>query len=371
MLRRNREKTGRLCLNLLLNGTSENLERTLRSVVHVIDYYVICDTGATGDSVELATSFLRRHKVQGKVIRVPFTDFSQVRNEALRAAQLSERDFEYILFIDADMELEVLDPAWRSQLTADAYVASHRTLGGLEYPNIRLVRKTLPCEYVGATHEYLDLRGARAKMSTSFRFVDHAAGSNRTEKFQRDLGLLQDAIKSDPTNARNVFYLANTHFDMGNLRAAIDWYQVRSTMGGYLEEVFYAKYRIGRAYLGLDDERNFIGQMLDTFDEFPHRAETVHSVAQHALGKKKYRLALMFAEAGLKVPKPRSALFVESDVYDWRLTDIASVALYWLKRPAEALELAQSIVEKVPATQKPRILENIKYCEVALGRAPA
>ncbi len=40
----------------------------------------------------------------------------------------------------------------------------------------------------------------------------------------------------------------------------------------------------------------------------------------------------MLARAGSDLPKPQGALFVEPEVYDWRLVDIMAVSLYYLGR---------------------------------------
>lgn len=357
----------RVCLNMIVKNESAIIERCLASTLGVIDCYVICDTGSTDDTVAIITSFFDRHGIPGEIVHTTFRDFSQARNEALVAAQTSSMDFDFILLTDADMELQIISPDWSTELTGPAHIIVQKTHAGLEYPNLRVLAKNLPCKYVGVTHEYVDLQGAHASAVSGLVFMDHAMGSNRVEKYDRDVRLLKEGLEAEPDNYRYVFYLANTYFDSGRLREAIECYEKRTTMGGYLEEVFISKYRIGRAYLALGEEANFIKQMLDTFDEYPHRAETIHAVAQHALNKSQHHLALGFAQMGMQVEKPVYALFVEGDVYDWRLPDIASVALYWLGRPAEALVLGFRIIDIVPANQRERIATNIKFCQDAIA----
>jgi glycosyltransferase involved in cell wall biosynthesis len=357
----------RVCLNMIVKNESAIIERCLASTLEVIDCYVICDTGSSDNTVEIITSFFARHGVPGEIVHTTFKDFSQSRNEALDAARNSAMEFDFILLTDADMELRIDSPNWWNEFTGPAHVIVQRTHAGLEYPNLRVLRKELPCRYVGVTHEYVDLMGSSASAITGLSFIDHAIGSNRADKYERDVRLLKEGLEAEPDNYRYVFYLANTYFDSGRLREAIECYEKRTTMGGYMEEVYISKYRIGRAYLALGEEANFIKQMLDTFDEYPERAETIHAVAQHALGKRQHRLALGFAQMGMQVAKPAYALFVEGDVYDWRLPDIASVALYWLNRPAEALALGFRIIDIVPSDQRERIANNIKFCQDAIA----
>lgn len=357
----------RICLNMIVKNESAIIERCLASTLGVIDCYVICDTGSSDNTVDIITSFFDRHGIPGEIVHTTFRDFSQARNEALFAAQNSSMDFDFILLTDADMELRVVSPEWRMDLTGPAHIIVQKTNAGLEYPNLRMLHKNLPCRYVGVTHEYVDLQGATATALPGLVFFDHAMGSNRVDKYERDVRLLKEGLEAEPDNYRYVFYLANTYFDSGRFRDAIEWYEKRSTMGGYMEEVYISKYRIGRAYMALGEEANFIKQMLDTFEEFPTRAEPLHAVAQNALGKSQHHLAHGFAQMGMQVTKPIYALFVEGDVYDWRLPDIASVALYWLGRPAEALALSFRIIDIVPSDQRERVANNIKFCQDAIA----
>lgn len=356
-----------ICLNMIVKNESAIIERCLASTLGVIDCYVICDTGSSDDTVNIITSFFERHGIPGEIVHTTFRDFSQARNEALVAAQNSALEFDFILLTDADMELQVRSPDWVSELTGPAHIIVQKTHAGLEYPNLRMVHKNLPCRYVGVTHEYVDLQGANASAISGLVFIDHAMGSNRVEKFERDVRLLKEGLEAEPDNYRYVFYLANTYFDSGNYPEAIEWYEKRTAMGGYLEEVYISKYRIARAYMAMGEEAKFIKQMLDTFDEYPWRAEPLHAVAQHALNKSQHHLAFGFASMGMQVPKPMYALFVEGEVYDWRLPDIASVALYWLNRPAEALALSFRIIDIVPSDQRERIASNIKFCQDAIA----
>ena len=357
----------RVCLNMIVKNEAAIIERCLASMIGVVECYVICDTGYTDNTVEIITSFFQDHGIPGEIIHTDFKDFSQARNEALSAAQNSKMDFDYILLCDADMEMQVLSPNWNTDLIGRAHMIEQKSSSGLEYPNLRMVQKSLPCKYVGVTHEYLDTQGAPTMILSGLGFFDHEIGSNRAEKYDRDIRLLTEGLKAEPNNSRYIFYLGNSYLESGRLPEAIDCYQKRITMGGYNEEVFISKYRIGRAYARLGEEAQFIKQMLDTFDEFQDRAEPIYTVANKSLSKRQYRLALGFAEMGMQVPKPNSKLFVEGDVYDWRLPDVAAVALYWLGRPAEALKINLAIIDLVPPDQRGRIVENIKFCESKLG----
>ena len=73
----------KICLNMIVKNESAIIERCLRSVLAVIDHYVICDTGSTDDTVKLIKDICARAGVSGEIHRAPFIDFGTSRNQAL------------------------------------------------------------------------------------------------------------------------------------------------------------------------------------------------------------------------------------------------------------------------------------------------
>ena len=118
---------------MIVRNESAILERCLLSVLPHIDCYVVCDTGSTDDTIEIIRRVLK--SLPGEIHSTVFKDFGQARNEALDAARLSSLVFDYLLFIDADMELVVTDPEWREDLSQPAYLV-RQVAGGMAYQNV-------------------------------------------------------------------------------------------------------------------------------------------------------------------------------------------------------------------------------------------
>ena len=127
------------------------------------------------------------------------------------------------------MELTVQNPAFSQDLTAAAYKVLQRS--GVTYWNTRLLRRDVPARYMGVTHEYLDVRAGETQNLEGISFIDHATGSNRVDKYQRDIRLLTDAIATERDAgliARYTFYLANTLRDSGDKETALKTYLERA-----------------------------------------------------------------------------------------------------------------------------------------------
>jgi tetratricopeptide (TPR) repeat protein len=359
----------RICLNMIVRNEAAIIDRCLAAAAPYVDCYVICDTGSTDDTVERIRRFFEARDIPGSIPTTTFRHFEQARNEALHAARNSALAFDYILFCDADMDLQVARADFRDSLREPVYSIVQRSAEGLEYPNIRLLRRDIEADYRGVTHEYLDVGAHARPVLQGVSFLDHASGANRSGKFERDIALLADGLKSEPDNARYVFYTANSYYDLGDFDTAMSWYARREAMDGWQEEVFYSSYRIGLCLQRLARHDEAASRLLATWDRFPQRAEPLHALALQYQRNAQHRLVHMIAEAGKRIPLPTDALFVETDVYTWRLEDLRAVALYWLGHHAEAAALNRSLLERTPAGERVRIERNLRFCDDAIATA--
>jgi tetratricopeptide (TPR) repeat protein len=359
----------RLCLNMIVRNEAAIIDRCLAAAAPYVDCYVICDTGSTDDTVERIQRFFETRDIPGSIPATTFRNFEQARNEALHAARNSELVFDYILFCDADMDLQVARADFRDSLREAAYSIVQRSADGLEYPNIRLLRRDVDAVYRGVTHEYLDVGAHARPVLQGVSFLDHASGANRAGKFERDIALLADGLQREPGNARYVFYTANSYYDFGDFDTAMSWYARREAMDGWQEEVFYSSYRIGLCLQRLARQDEAAARLLATWDRFPQRAEPLHALALQYQRNAQHRLVHMTTETASRIPLPADALFVETDVYTWRLEDLRAVALYWLGRHAEAAALNRSLLDRVPAGERARIERNLRFCDDAIAAA--
>src|SRR5689334_12175011 len=103
------------------------IRRCLASVLPLIDYWVVVDTGSSDGTPEVVIDCLR--DVPGELFRRPWVDFAHNRNEALDYAQGRG---DYVFVIDADEVLEIDAGFRKSLLTGDAYFLESR-FSGLVY----------------------------------------------------------------------------------------------------------------------------------------------------------------------------------------------------------------------------------------------
>lgn len=318
--------SAKLCLNMIVKNEALIIEKCLASVAPWITRYEIVDTGSTDATIQIIRDYFEKLSIPGAIHHIPFKNFSQARNGALHAARASASDFDYILLCDADMELIVSDKDWLSKITLSPLGSRpafyiRQTGGEMSYDNTRLVHKEhKAARYVGPTHEVLSgINAAAIRRVEGVRYLDHQNGSSRSEKYERDIRLLTEALEADPTDARSMFYLGQSHRELGHWDEAFKYYQQRVDAGGWEEEAWYAQYQIGRCYLASSNEAKGIEALIKAYNRRPTRVEPLYALANHFRLKSGHeQAALLFlnqAKRNLEESKPpQDLLFVE----DWQ-----------------------------------------------------
>ena len=96
----------KICLNMIVKNESSIITRLFDSVLPLINSYCICDTGSTDNTIEIINSYFKNKEIEGKIVEMPFEDFSHNRNYALEQC-LNMSNADYILLLDADMVLKI------------------------------------------------------------------------------------------------------------------------------------------------------------------------------------------------------------------------------------------------------------------------
>lgn len=315
-----------LCLNMIVKNEAARIERCLRSVLPFVKSVCVLDTGSTDHTVEMIEAMCTAFDVCCHVGRGDFKDFSQARNEAFKLAQdVNGKDrmpwVQFALLMDADMEFVVDAPSVLHKLNANALSYDMIQKGGhVSYHNRRVVNLewgTPP--YVGVTHEYVDV--PTAGLIEGARFIDHADGANRADKYVRDAQLLEEALKTDPNNGRYLYYLGNTYRDWGGtdktvLPYAMDAYDKRIKLGGWDEETHSAMMHLAGVRKDLGHPAGYVSRMIDAYNFRPSRAEPLYDLAKYYREKGDPAASLLFSKQGMKVPRPNDLLFVNDFVYE-------------------------------------------------------
>jgi tetratricopeptide (TPR) repeat protein len=324
------KKAPTICLNMIVKNESKIILRLLETVLPIIDTYCICDTGSTDMTKELIKEFFDVRCIEGKIIEEPFLNFGHNRTVALNAAKHMA---DYLLFLDADMKLEIDSSFDKSKLTADVYTVAQGS-SKFNYFNVRLIKTSLDFKCVGSTHEYYDINGKHVnKQLHSIRINDIGDGGCKEDKFERDIRLLEDDLKNDPNNTRTHFYLASSYKNAGNIDKAIEYFKKRIVLGGWIEENWYSRYELGKCYMQNGKEAEALQTWLEAYGYHPKRAENLYEIVKHYRIKGQQQLAYVFYKMAKQIPYPKdNILFIHTDVYDYLLDYEYSIIAYYIEK---------------------------------------
>lgn len=321
----------------MVRNESAILERCLKAVEGTVDAFCIHDTGSTDNTKEIARTFLESHK--GCLTESTWQNFGHNRTLSFRAAQdyvVHREGWKdvYGLLLDADM---VFEPGTllEQPLTEKGYTMVQIN-GTLEYPNCRLIRMDYPWVCAGVTHEYWD--GPTVPLSKSIcRINDQNDGGCKSDKFTRDVLLLEEGLQKDPTNIRYMFYLAQSYHCLGRHKEAITMYKKRFKEGGWAEEPWYSLYMIGQTYLTLGDAPSFEKYMLKAYNFRPTRAEPIYKLAKYFREQGQHYKAYHYIHIGKAIPMSTDSLFVETNVYTDLFRYEETICLFYLNQKPEGL----------------------------------
>jgi glycosyltransferase involved in cell wall biosynthesis len=333
----------------IVKDEAAGIDRFVASVGPLVSHAVIVDTGSTDGTLDAACQFACPVTVESR----PWVDFGHNRSEAFALARGTA---DWLLALDADMTVEI-DPDFEPDPAVDAYMVRMGS-DDFAYRLPLLLRGDLPWESRGAVHEYTCLpdRPYVGVPTDKVRVTTHGDRSSR-EKSLWHAGMLEAEVARDPDNARSVFYLANTYFDLGDPRA-LAMYERRVRMGGWDQEVFYSRYRYA---LLLPTWPAQLQALVKAWEARPTRLEPVYEIAKAMNARGEHHAAYRFATVA--VEPSADDLFIHQSVWNWGMDFERSIAAWWVGRRDECRDLCDALLErKIPDHIRAQVEANRAFC---------
>lgn len=217
----------KLTVCYMVKNEASNLPRSLASIRGAWDELIVVDTGSEDATRAIAASF------GAQVLDVPWCDdFSAPRNAAVDAAQ-----GDWILFLDADEYFES-DGSLRERIEElvtssekDAWLILRKNMSDMDGTScsmdyaVRLVRNMPAIRYEGRIHEHITRAGGALSIGYAPKDLALVHTGYRREvvrgKMERNLRLLQEAVKEEGEELPYACYLADCHYGLGQYEKAI------------------------------------------------------------------------------------------------------------------------------------------------------
>jgi GR25 family glycosyltransferase involved in LPS biosynthesis/tetratricopeptide (TPR) repeat protein len=349
---------------MIVRDAADFVAETLASVTEYIDCWLVVDTGSVDDTADVVTAFFENSGIPGELVHRPWVGYAHNRTEALHLAR-GRADFAFMLDADdlvvGELPLADLDDA----------VDCFRLRFGPDFVFWRpaLFRLDRGLEYRGAVHEYVEVPdgGRTANLEGPYYLVFRSLGgrSKDVSRLQGDVDALTTSWSQDPGDSRTAFYLAQSHRDAGDTAKALEWYRRRVSMVGSDEETFVAALEVARCLyrLGAPDDE-VIAAYMEAHEQRPTRAEPLHEIARLHRVRGRWSEGHREAVRAADIPLPANdLLFVQADVYRWKITDERAICAHFLGLHDEAVECCEVLLGSphLPSSERERILLNRDY----------
>ena len=346
---------------MIVKNESHVIERCLKSLLPLIDYWVIVDTGSTDGTQDVIHNFMSSQGVSGELHERHWKNFAFNRNEAL---ELAKGKSDYIFLIDADEFLKFEKDFQLPHLNKDYYTITIKH-AGLLYHRTVLIKNDLDFKYRGVLHEVLiPPLCCTSEHLTKVQniYTTEGARSQDPLKFHYDVKILTAALEEEPFNERYVFYLAQSYHDAKDYENALKYYTQRSAMGGWEEEIFYSLFRMALLKEILEYPlENVIQSYQRAYAFRPTRIEPLYHLARLYRIQHNYELGYEVVLLAQKQPVCEDILFVENWMYLYGLPLEQSICAYWLGKYEECQEISHALLQdsEIPSTLASFVKHNL------------
>jgi glycosyltransferase involved in cell wall biosynthesis len=356
-------------LVMIVKNEERTLPRLAESVRGQLDHWTIVDTGSTDETIGIAPKLFEG--VSGEVVSTEWRGYGPSRNVSLQAARPYT---DWLLLLDADHTISGTIDRDSLNDRLDCVEAEEH------YHQLRLwrpflIRSNAGWEWHGRAHEYLSMSDApRSRQMSTFKVVHHADGGNRPDKLERERLLLEQDFAERPNDSRTVFYLARTHDDMGHAGQAAEFYRRRLQIGGWVEESWYARWRLGVCQLATGSVDQGCGTLWRAWGERPWRAEPLGTLAKFYREQQLWRLCwevcqLARLHTGVQPtgpgpdPEAIDRLFVHTDFYTWRIAFEESICAYYVNEIDRGRSLCQYLLDRddLPPEERRYVQDNLRF----------
>ncbi|MCS7459583.1 glycosyltransferase [Paenibacillus doosanensis] len=290
-------RRNRISLCMIVKDEEEQLLRCLASVQGAVDEIIVVDTGSSDRTAAIARRFGAR------VIETAWTgDFAAARN-----AGIDQAAGEWILFLDADEELNRADRSKLRQyvqlagydgffLQIHNYVGSGHQ-GATINPVLRLFRSDPQHRFEGRIHEQIAEAICRRNPTAAFHITDiviHHYGYRQEvvvskDKVRRNIRLLEEAIAAEPENAFYRYNMGVERLRSGQPLAALDSFgeavrRIDPYTASYAHLLYKYEVRCYQALGRWEEALNRIGSALELFPEYTDLLQ-YKAVCEKALGR--------------------------------------------------------------------------------------
>jgi glycosyltransferase involved in cell wall biosynthesis len=349
-----------ISLVMIVKDEIKILENCIESVKAIVDEFVIIDTGSTDGTQEIIKKF-------GELHEIPFSNFVDTKNEALKLAKS-----DYILFMDADERLlnglEFLKEHAESGDHDLIYAKIVEKANGSivnTYMRARLWKNDGRFKFVGpGVHEVISGEGRIISDHRIIALHDH---SHRTpesyqDRFDKYVKILTSFLESNPSDSRATFYLARTYKDMGHWLTAIQYYRAYLDLNTtFQDERWQAAHDIAICWKSQGEYDRALEACKVSKEIDPRRAETFVLAGQIQFDLQDYENSRIAFEHARSLPIPTDVMLFLNPLTHFEIpTDFLVLLADKQHDYRHGREMVESMIERLVVPDQ-RLVNNLTW----------
>lgn len=322
-----------ICLNMIVKNEADIICDTFDNLLKYFKFssYIICDTGSTDNTIEIIKNYFNDKGIKGKVHKSIWRDFGYNRTEALEKAFNTS---DYLLVFDADDRITG-NFKLPNKLLADAY---NLILGDEKFNYTRplLITNRKKWKFTGVLHEYLDPVKFNQTIDTingDYYIVSGRFGhrSKQGGKYERDAEVFEKAYPTcEPLlKPRYAFYCAQSYKDCNNIEKAVEWYKIRLSYEGFIQEKYYSCLMLGNLLMR-DNQTEAIKYFEKSYEIDSERIEGLYYIIKFYREKNNMSKAMEYYRKIVKSPNPNNKLFIFTTIYTYLLDIELSIIGFYI-----------------------------------------
>jgi hypothetical protein len=298
-----------ICLAIICKNEEHCIIRALESVYKYINYWIICDTGSTDNTVSLIQNFFKEKQINGEIFFDEWVGFSE--NKTLLFERCYKKT-DLIINFDSDDFLTDDFTLSKKLLNYDNFIGFYSNIkrGDYIYKNYLLYNNNYKWKFVGEVHHLMicvdNYNNKEIDYHTfcddeKYYLVSTCDGSRDNDplKSLKDAQKLEkqffDTLVDDEynLNKRSAIYAGQSYYDYGDYKKALKWYSLYTKLQNiWIEEEYESYLRISKCMIDLEYNINDILKNISKcIDIFGDRADHHDLIGNYYLKYEMYNLA--------------------------------------------------------------------------------
>ena len=367
-----------IALCMIVKDEEEIILRALNSVSEIVDYYCICDTGSSDNTVKVIEDYLKENNLSGAVHQRPWVNFAHNRSESF---DLAKGKCDYRMTMDADEVLAYYDgdiAHTNKKIVALPKFTADRCYLDTYTPHMvwwrpQFFKDDLDWKWTSPVHEVCQAEDAKTyEKVSSLCIIPHRDGARAKDsnRFLYDAFIFEKAVIDSPEDWRYWFYVGQSYHDAGRLDQALVAYKKCAENTHWSEEKSVAYLRIARILSGKEGFDAALPYYWKSYNANPNKGESIFDMLRYYRAKELFHIGARLGDIFLTCNPEGNILFTEHQLYKWRAKDELSICYFYTGKHQESIDLIDSIIDcpMIPEDQLDRIKNNRRHAEKVLEK---